>query len=519
LTHARWFSLVLVAGAIVQTAGCKKEQDSLILVAVRANAPISDLTSLTLSAEGTAQVYDISGLSGTSQEFGLYVSSSVVGIVKVTAIASRGTCDGYKGQGTATIARAGATSDPPTTIVMTSADICSPDGGAGTNGTGGASSTGGATGQGGSTGTGGASSTGGATGQGGSTGTGGLSGACALTPPPGTPPGLTCCQEYQHESNCLNDAGVWGVAFSPDGHWLVTGGDDNLYRLWSFDGHTLTSQQQSWTAPGGIGYGYLAFSPDGKYLALGGEGAIAIYDVGTWHQETSLAIDDYSIAYGVGFTPDSQHVVSMDGSTIYLHALGTAAALTSAPFSSVANGLAVSSVAVSGAVAIAAGGQSTSGALGAIFTYIAPSTLNGPATVTPVAATTDTYTPVMYAAAISPNGSSVAFGDTDASVWFSSYPSGPVSPAQGAELLVDSSGSQLIEGLAYSQDGGSLAVVGASTPTNYVGTISIWSLAARAVTAQYLDPSFRPVSVTFSPAGNALVVGEYDCGVFLLCTN
>jgi hypothetical protein len=52
-----------------------------------------------------------------------------------------------------------------------------------------------------------------------------------------------------------------------------------------------------------------------------------------------------------------------------------------------------------------------------------------------------------------------------------------------------------------------------------VGTISIWSLAARAVTAQYLDPSFRPVSVTFSPAGNALVVGEYDCGVFLLCTN
>jgi hypothetical protein len=31
--------------------------------------------------------------------------------------------------------------------------------------------------------------------------------------------------------------------------------------------------------------------------------------------------------------------------------------------------------------------------------------------------------------------------------------------------------------------------------------------------------SQQPIAVTFSPSGNAVVVGEYDCGKVLLCTN
>jgi hypothetical protein len=523
LTHARWSSLVLVACAIAQTAGCKKEQDSLVLVNVRANAQASDVTSLTLSAEGTSTVFHVSGLSATPQEFGLYVPSSVVGIVKVSAVAatSAGTCAGYKGQGTATVDKAGATTDPPTTILMTSADICAPDGGAGTNGTGG-TSTGGTNGQGGSstsgtggtTGQGGTFGTGGATSTGGATGTGGVSGACASTPPPGTPPSLTCCQEYTHgAANCAGDVGVWGAAFSQDGKWLVTGGDDNQYQLWSFDGQTVTLQKQpSWTTPGGLGYGYVAFSPDGKYVALSGNGGIGIYDVGTWAAEKPLTIT--GLALGVGFTPDG-NVVSMDSSTMYLHAVGNATALASVPFTAntnLANGVAVSSVAVSGAVAIAAAGDSASGPLGEIFTYVAPSTLNGPVAVTPYSY----YYDYIDIAAIAPNGTSMAFGDANGTIWFSSYPTGPVSPT--TELTVDPSGQQ-VTGLAYSRDGSSLAVVGGPTSSSYVGTVTIWSLIEQIPTAGYQGQSERPISVAFSAAGNAIVVGEYDCGKFLVCTN
>jgi hypothetical protein len=516
--HVRWSSLVLVACAIAETAGCKKEQDSLILVNVRANTTVSDVTSLTLSAEGTSEVFHISGLSASPQPFGLYVPSSVVGIVKVSAVAATGsgTCAGYKGQGTATVDKAGATSDPPTTILMMNADICAPDAGTGgssatggTIGSGGASATGGATGQGGTFGTGGAASTGGAT------GTGGVSGACATTPPPGTPPSLACCQEYLHAPVAGTYTGVWGVAFSPDGQWLVTGGDDFEYQLWSFDGHTVTKQKQpGWSTPGGTGYGYVAFSPDGRYVALSGMGGIGIYDVGTWAPETTLSIG--GLAIGVGFTPDG-HVVSMDGSTMYLHAIGNAQALASVPFVADPNetsGLSVSPVAVSGAVAIAAAQASSAGPVGALFTYIAPATLNGPALVTPTGYSDYDY---IYSTAIAPNGTSVAFGDVDATVWFASYPTGPVSPTTG--LVVDPSESQLITGLAYSQDGNSLAVVGFATASSYVGTITIWSLVSRTPIAGYQNQTSEPVSVAFSPAGNALVVGEYDNGKFLLCTN
>ena len=518
LTYVRWFSLVLVAAAIAQTAGCKKEQDSLILVNVRANAQVADVTTLTLSAEGTSQVFHIPGLSATPQELGLYVPSSVVGIVKVSAVAATGsgTCAGYKGQGTATVDQAGATTDPPTTILMMNADICAPDGGAGTNGTGGSPATGGTNGSGGATAQGGSSGTfgtGGASATGGATGTGGVSGACATTPPPGTPPSLTCCQEYLHAATCASDAAVWGVAFSPDGQWLVTGGDDNQFQLWSFDGHTLTQQKQpGWATPGGLGYGYVAFSPNGKYVALSGSGAIGIYDVGTWAAEKPLTIG--GLALGVGFTPDGQ-VVSMDSSTMYLHAIGSSAALTSVPFTpnpNLANGVSISPVAVSGAVAIAAAGDSSAGPLGEIFTYIAPSTLNGPVAVTPYSS----YYDYIDANAIAPNGTSMAFADALGTIWFSSYPTGPVTPASG--LIVDPSGQQ-ITGLAYSQDGSSLAVVGGATSSSYAGTLSIWSLAAQIPMAGYQNQSYVPISVAFSPAGNAIVAGEYDCGRFLLCTN
>ena len=79
-------------------ASCK-QKDSLIIVAVTADSMASDVTSLTLAVSGTTQVFPLhSGLSDTATTFGLYVPSDVIGTVKVTATASRGTCLAIRGR-------------------------------------------------------------------------------------------------------------------------------------------------------------------------------------------------------------------------------------------------------------------------------------------------------------------------------------------------------------------------------------------------------------------------------------
>jgi len=92
--------------------------------------------------------------------------------------------------------------------------------------------------------------------------------------------------------------------------------------------------------------------------------------------------------------------------------------------------------------------------------------------------------------------------------------------ATSSALAVDSNLYQSMMGLSFSHDGSYIAVAADAPETGSApGTVNIRSVSTKAMYANYQQTTYKPQSIAFSPAGNALVVGEYHCGKVLLCTN
>jgi WD40 repeat protein len=114
-------------------------------------------------------------------------------------------------------------------------------------------------------------------------------------------------------------AAVTGVAFMPDGKYLLTGSDDKTAMLWD----VATGQQVRTFSGSDAGIGGLAVSPDGKYLVTIDGSTARLWDVATGAQVRSFTGHTGRLT-GVAYSPDGKYLLTggMDGTARLWDATG-----------------------------------------------------------------------------------------------------------------------------------------------------------------------------------------------------
>jgi WD40 domain-containing protein len=518
-TRAR--GLFALASLVALTLGAQScgDKDSLILVALTATTSDATLNSVTIDVPGTEKTFALTGgLNDTlPTTVGVYVPASLTGVVKVLATAKDATgrtCD--QGSGSTTISAAGTTISV-SIIVDRSKSCASSSGAAGGGGTAGVGGTAGAVGTAGA-GTAGAigtagTGTAGAIGTAGMTGTAGAMGTAGGTVAGGAP-SLTKCKEYYHPTIVSCDAtsssyasvALWDVAFSSDGSFLATAGNDSQIKIWQMTGPEPAQHKVLTTS----GQAYIAFSPDGTLFVEGStQGELNLYDGKTFALMMALTghTDDIE---GVAFTADSKHIWAIDfAGVLTRHDIGGgAAAIASIDTMDQGYTLALSPVMSSTVQWLAVGFEDGTGDLANV----------SPGMTNPISITVTQDFFGVYGMSFSADGMTMAAGGDDGVVSFWAVPPPADGSSSGATITVpDSMNRKMsINGVRYSPDGNSLAIsVGDSLDEFKLG---IWDASTRKLRVSTV-PDFAPLGMAWSPSGTILVAGEDTCGKFVICSD